>query len=208
MPKYSPERTKARHEEIIDACEVLYQTMSFNEITLKDIGAKTTFTRTSIYNYFHTKEEIFLALLQREHQKWIVDLNVIAEANDDLSVQTFADRLAHSLESRVQMLKLMSMNLYAIEDNSRTENLISFKQTYGESIDALKRCVRKYCPDMSEDRIDTFLYEFLPYTYGLYPYTFPSDKQREAMVAAGIVVNNRSIYDMAYPCIVKLLKNY
>ena len=63
MPKYSPERTKARHEEIIDACEVLYQTMSFNEITLKDIGAKTTFTRTSIYNYFHTKEEIFLALL-------------------------------------------------------------------------------------------------------------------------------------------------
>ena len=65
MPKGSPELTNARKEEIINACEKLYKTKSFKEITLKDISNETSFTRTSIYNYFHTKEEIFLAILKR-----------------------------------------------------------------------------------------------------------------------------------------------
>ena len=55
MPKGSPERTSARKEEIVKACERLYQTMSFREINLKEIGKVTSFTRTSIYNYFQTK---------------------------------------------------------------------------------------------------------------------------------------------------------
>ena len=74
MPRGSAERTHSRKEEIIQACACLYQTMSFREITLKEIGEKTTFTRTSIYNYFHTKEEIFLALLQQEYETWGEDL--------------------------------------------------------------------------------------------------------------------------------------
>ena len=43
MPKGSPERTAARKEEIINACEKLYQTMSFKDITLKEIGNETSF---------------------------------------------------------------------------------------------------------------------------------------------------------------------
>ena len=62
MPKGSPELTAARKEEIIAACEKLYQTMSFKEITIQEIAKFTSFTRPSIYNYFETKEEIFLAL--------------------------------------------------------------------------------------------------------------------------------------------------
>ena len=59
MPKGSDALTNARKEEIIDACAALYETMGFRDITIRDIGAKTSFTRTSIYNYFQTKEEIF-----------------------------------------------------------------------------------------------------------------------------------------------------
>ena len=70
MPKGSKELTVSRKEEIITACEELYKAMSFKEITIKEIGNATSFTRTSIYNYFQTKEEIFLALLQREYKRW------------------------------------------------------------------------------------------------------------------------------------------
>ena len=77
MPKGSEELTAARKEEIITACAELYKTMSFKEITIKEIGNATTFTRTSIYNYFQTKEEIFLALLQREYELWVHTLKQI-----------------------------------------------------------------------------------------------------------------------------------
>ena len=69
MPKGSEELTNARKEEIMNACASLYETMGLNDITICDIGAKTSFTRTSIYNYFQTKEEIFLALLQRSMRR-------------------------------------------------------------------------------------------------------------------------------------------
>lgn len=70
MPKGSPELVQARRDEIISACGKLYETMSFKDITIKEIANFTSFTRPSIYNYFQTKEEIFLALFQREYETW------------------------------------------------------------------------------------------------------------------------------------------
>ena len=59
MRKVTPEEIARKREEIINACEKLYGTMSFREITLKDISSITSFSRPTIYNYFETKEEIF-----------------------------------------------------------------------------------------------------------------------------------------------------
>ena len=77
MPKGSPELTASRRNEIIRACEKLYQTMSFKQITLKEIGNETSFSRPTIYNYFETKEEIFLALFEEEYERWNADLEKI-----------------------------------------------------------------------------------------------------------------------------------
>lgn len=70
MPKVTAAQTNARRDEIINACAKLYETTCFKELTLKDMAKATSFTRTSIYNYFQTKEEIFLALLEREYALW------------------------------------------------------------------------------------------------------------------------------------------
>ena len=126
MPKGSEELTNARKAEIVDACASLYEKMGFQEITIRDIGEKTSFTRTSIYNYFQTKEEIFLALLQREYEAWSADLDELSRSGSGAA--TFVDALAATLEKRICMLKLTSMNLYDMEGNSRMENLISFKR--------------------------------------------------------------------------------
>ena len=171
MPKGSPELTNARREEIINACEELYKTKSFKEITLKEIGNATSFTRTSIYNYFQTKEEIFLALLQRENELWIADLNRIMEENETLTKDEFADKLARSLEKRGQLLKIMSMNHYDLESSSRTERLIDFKVAYGGSLRAVMRCLEQYFPEMSISDKQRFLYTFFPFMFGIYPYT-------------------------------------
>ena len=97
MPKGSPELTRARKAEIINACAELYETMNFKDVTLKEVGAKTSFSRTLIYYYFHTKEEIFLALIQREYEAWIRDLNSMKESHEEMTVEQFSDELAHSL---------------------------------------------------------------------------------------------------------------
>ena len=205
MPKGSPELTNARKEEIIAACRKLYETMSFKEITLKEIGQQTSFTRTSIYNYFETKEEIFLALFAQEYEYFSRDLDRLCEQNETLTLDELTSALAHALERRPLMLKLLSMNMYDMEANSRMERLVAFKTAYGASKDALDRCLKRFVPALDEKRRQTFLYAFLPFVFGLYPYTMVTEKQKQAMQEAGISYVYMSTYEMAYDFIRTLL---
>ena len=205
MIKCSSETFAVRREEIISACAKLYQNFSFKEITLQKIGDATTFTRTSIYNYFHTKEEIFLALLQREYDFWVEELTALEKNNEALTREEFADKLAKSLENRHQLLKLLSMNHFDMEMNSRLENLIEFKKSYGNSLNEVKRCLDKFFPKMTELDKENFLYAFFPFVYGIYPYAIVSDAQKSAMKSADINFSYHTIYELAYNCITKLL---
>ena len=205
MPKGSPELTNARREEIIAACRRLYETMSFKDITLKEIGQQTSFTRTSIYNYFETKEEIFLALFAQEYERFSEDLDRLREQKESLTLDELSASLAHALERRPLMLKLLSMNMFDMEANSRMERLVAFKKAYGASKDAVDRCLKKFVPGLGEQRRQTFLYAFLPFVYGLYPYTVVTEKQKQAMREAGISYVYMSTYEMAYDFIRTLL---
>lgn len=205
MPKGSEQLTNSRREEIIDACAALYEKMNFKDITIKEISKYTSFTRTSIYNYFRTKEEIFLALFQREYELWIDDLTHLAGDNQRLSADDFASKLASSLEKRQRLLKLLSMNMYDMEENSSMDSLVAFKRAYGRSINALKICLKKFFPQMTEKDAEDFIFTFFSFIYGIYPYTYVTEKQREAMKKAGVEFKYLSVYEMAYMEIKKLL---
>ena len=202
MPKGSPELTASRKEEIVNACEKLYQTMSFKEITIKDIGAVTSFTRTSIYNYFQTKEEIFLALMQREYELWAEEMNELAKENETMTTEEFSSALAHSLEKHEQLLKLLAMNHYDMEENSRPERLTEFKVAYGASLDAVRVCVRKFFP---ETDCESFIFVFFPFLFGVYPYSVATQKQLDAMRDAKMEFRMHSIYEIIYSCVMQLL---
>ncbi len=206
MPKGSIELTNARKEEIINACEKLYKTMSFKEITMKEIANATSFTRTSIYNYFQTKEEIFLALLAREYEKWADELEAVADKNESLSTDELADKIAHSLDDRVQLLKLMSMNHYDMEENSREERLAEFKASYGRAMKNMSAGVRKFIPDMSGMDLQDFIYSFYPFMFGIYPYVFVNDRQKEAMEKSNVGYVYMTAYEIVYNCVRKLLE--
>ncbi len=205
MPRGSKKISNMRKDEIINACASLYETMGFRDITIRDIGNRTTFSRTSIYNYFQTKEEIFLALLQREHQAWADDLESIAKENESLTAEEFADKVARSLEKRGYMLKLMCMNLYDMECSSRIENLVSFKLAYANTLKVLINCLEKFFPDMASDDIQKFIYAFFPFLFGVYPYTSTTEKQKEAMEIANIDYIEHSVYEIVEPFIMKIL---
>ena len=205
MPAGSPERTAARKEEIMNACAQLYETMTFHDITLKEIGEVTSFSRPSIYNYFKTKEEIFLALFEQEYDLWTADLTRILEENGQLDHAQLADQVARSLEKRKLMLKILSVNLYDMEENSRMERLVSFKRAYRRSTDAVRSLMRKFCPDMGEEAVERFILVFLPFLHGVHPYAYSTEKQMEAMDQAGVPYGGRTIYSLVYGGMINIL---
>ena len=205
MPRVSAHYLQERREEIIAACARLYETMSFKDITIKEIGKATSFTRTSIYNYFRTKEEIFLALMQREYEAWTADLNALADSTPSLTRDGLAQAMARSLEKRKRLLKLLSMNHFDMEENSRYENLTAFKFAYGNSIKAVDRCLITFGPEMTEAERSEFLYAFFPFLFGIYPYVVVTDEQRRAMEEGQVGFREHTVYDITYHCLRKLL---
>lgn len=207
MPAGSIERTNARKEEIINACEKLYHTMSFKEITLKEISRETTFSRTSIYNYFQTKEEIFLALLKREYDLWILKMEKMIGRKEAMSNDEIADVLARTLDERRQLLKIMSMNHYDLEENSRIELLTEFKASYGKALKTVMQILERFRPDMDFKKREEFIYSFFPFMFGIYPYTVVTEKQKEAIARAGVDYTYSSVYNLTFTTVKRLLDN-
>lgn len=205
MPKGSPELTAARKDEIMNACEKLYQKKIFKEITLQDISRETSFTRTSIYNYFETKEEIFLELFKREYDLWTGDIEKLTDKVGEYSRGGLALEIAGSLQKRKLLLKLLSVNLYDLEENSRMERLVNFKTAYGNSKKALWKLIRKCYPELKDYEIKDFIKMFLPYLHGIYPYAFATDKQIEAMDRVGIEYEKTTIKELVYLGLMKML---
>ena len=205
MPKGSPELTAARKEEIMNACEQLYRTMNFKEITLKEIGKVTSFTRTSIYNYFQTKEEIFLGLFQREYELWSEALEAILNCKETLSREQLADRIAETLSDRELMLKLLAVNLYDMEENSRMERLVEFKKAYGKSVELMTEIVAKFCSEWDDAVRQSVVISALQFFHGLYPYAHHTEKQEEAMKQAEVPSVQMTVREFARIGLRKLL---
>ena len=205
MPKISAEKATANREEIIAACETLYQKMGFKDVTIKEIAAFTSLSRPSIYNYFETKEEIFLAILQREYWSWAHALNEATDTHETMTRAGIADLIAKTLCERPLILKIVSMNHYDMEANSREEKLAEFKESYGATLKAVDRLLTRFCPDMSAEARQAFIYSFFPFIYGIYPYTVVTDKQRRAMEKSNVPYVYLSPYDITSQCARKLL---
>ena len=205
MPKGSPELTAARKEEIMNACEQLYRTMNFKEITLKEIGEVTSFTRTSIYNYFQTKEEIFLGLFRREYELWGEALENILRSGETLSREQLADRIAETLSDRGLMLKLLAVNLYDMEENSRIERLVEFKKAYGRSVELMEQIAAKFCPEWDDTMRHTVVISSLQFFHGLYAYACHTEKQEKAMELAGVRPVQMTVKELAQAGLRRLL---
>ena len=197
---HSEELEKRRREEIVDACEKLHAASGFAGTTLKDIARETSMSRPSVYNYFRTKEEIFLALFAREYDRWNADLAKLAAARGPLPPRTLADRLAATLEPRGLLLRLLSMNIYDMEAGSRVENLVAFKKSYGASIRLVEEILAKHAPGLGARGREAFVWAFFPFLFGVHPYTAVTDKQREAMAAAGVA--------FPYPSVRRLVRDF
>ena len=207
MPSYSAERANARREEILNACEKLYSEKSFKEITLKDVSGEITCGRSSIYNYFSTKEEIFLALLKREYDLLGDRFLENNEKYANLTTEKTAAIIAETLAARPLLLKILSMNCYDLEENTSFEQLVDFKKSYVRRVTLLKNFLTKFKPNFTPREIDDCLYSLLPLIFGVYPYSATTEKKKKAVARAGGTHREITAYEIIYNRAVRILKD-
>ena len=63
-----------------------------------------------------------------------------------------ARAMAETLDKKHQLLKILSMNHYDLEENSRIEMLTEFKITYGRTLETMRDFLTKFRLDMDEQK--------------------------------------------------------
>lgn len=205
MPKGSPELTEKRKNEILNACEKIYKVQGFYGVTVKEISTEISLTRPAIYNYFETKEEILLGLLSREYECWCEELEEVIPQAGVCSREGLSETIAYTLEKKEVLLRILNMNLFEIELNSRVERLAEFKKLYLRAITALSDILHAYKADIADTECEDFCHSFCAFLFGVYPFAFHTDKQKEAMKLAGVKLKEPTIYHMVYKVLTRLL---
>ena len=161
-------RQKSRKEEIMSAALQLFQDKYFSEFTIKDIGALTSCSRTSIYNYFQTKEEIFLSIITSEYNAWIVDLDSLLHKSEVPSRKQLAKQIAASLKKRELLLKIASSDLNGIIASSRSEFTSEYEAAKKNAAETLQKVLKRFCSELNAKTLPLRANSLLVVMHGIY----------------------------------------
>lgn len=149
------------------------------------IARAAGFTRSNIYRYFATREEVFLDILQADLTAWIAGLaDWIAPGAH--TVPAFVERWVDSLLEHPHMLGLLAVLGTKLEEGSSIEALAAFKRQSRENhLREIGHLTRAF-PGLAQRDAHKAIQMRSALVVGAFPAIFPTQKQREAMDQAGI----------------------
>lgn len=74
------ERQKQTRELLLDAAAAVFARRGYHEASVEEIAAEAGFSTGAVYSNFSGKEELFLALADREVEKQIAEIQAVAES--------------------------------------------------------------------------------------------------------------------------------
>ncbi|WP_085830006.1 TetR family transcriptional regulator [Collinsella vaginalis] len=127
----SPEQKAERMEAIMDAAEGLFAELPYHEINMGLIAKELGWSRSNLYKYAATLEEVFLALHSRANEAYIAELmsSLPAVPCDD---RDLARVWAKVTAKHRAFLRYQDILIAIIESNTSLERLVDFKRTLTE----------------------------------------------------------------------------
>lgn len=129
----SPEQKAERMEAIMNAAERLFSELPYHEINMGLIAKELGWSRSNLYKYAATQEEIFLALHSRANRAYIEEL-VAKLKNKRQSNAEFARAWARVTAHHGEFLRYQDILAAIIESNTSLERLVEFKRAFAEMV--------------------------------------------------------------------------
>ena len=181
----SDEQIEQRINEIVNATARLYEEHRFEDITFAMIAKEANFTRSNLYRYFQTKEDIFLELLQHDIVVWRKDI-LASFIDGNSSLSEVAEISVELILKHKRMVKLFTILFILLEPNASIEALKAFKRKITEEIGMVAQFLSTKLPFSSVEDAAEFLTAQSYLAIGTYPMMYLTSKQKEAMQAIGL----------------------
>ena len=178
------EQIANRQTEIINACYSLYLDGKYDDITFGKISEMTSISRPSIYNYYITREEILLDVLEQEYFKWYENFKNSFAQNTRLTKKDLCELLINSFENCELFLRLLSIQYSIIEKNCSFEKLTQFKMNTQQVLKSVEAVVGKTFPRSNATSRSTFVLMLFSSIGSFYEMCIPTETQIKSMKVA------------------------
>jgi AcrR family transcriptional regulator len=180
----SPEHKQERMDAIMAAADELFAERPYHQITMGAIAEQLGWSRSNLYKYAATQEEVFLALHSAKNRAWIEAL--AAElAGAPMPAPAFARTWAEVTERHAGFLRYQEIIIAIIESNVTLERLTAFKRDFAEILPPITDVLARQCGIDERAAIDLYL-RLLFQAPGLWNHYHCAELAREAMRDAGM----------------------
>jgi AcrR family transcriptional regulator len=180
----SPEQKQERMADIMEAADRLFQSHPYHQITMGKIAAKLGWSRSNLYKYAATQEEIFLALHGEKNRAWLEELAAKLD-KAPLPAEKFACTWAEVTERHADFLRYQEIIISIIESNVTLERLTEFKREFAEMLTPVTAVLARQC-SIDEDAATALYLRLLYQAPGLYNHYNAAELTQQAMAAAGL----------------------
>ncbi|MGF1753539.1 TetR/AcrR family transcriptional regulator [Vibrio makurazakiensis] len=154
----SDEKKNERKEAIYKAALTLFKKNGYEKVSFNGIATEAGFTKSNMYRYFSSKEEVFLNIFADLFLLWKEDCaHRLQSLEQEANVKDFAEVWVESNLSHPQFLDLTPILFVSLENNSSYEQLLEFKQLSATLLYQLAADVSRVYPDLQGEKAFQFL---------------------------------------------------
>ena len=154
----SENKKNERREAIFDAATTLFQKRGYENVSLNAIAAEAKFTKSNMYRYFSSREEIFLNIFSTLFESWVDDcVRRLRKLDEGVALERFAKVYVESMKNHKKFLDLTPLLFTSLERNSSFEQLVVFKTLAKNRLQEIAAEVCRIFPVLSFPQAFTYL---------------------------------------------------
>ncbi len=173
------EKKNERKNAIYNAAFKLFKKNGYDGVSFNGIASEAGFTKSNMYRYFSSREEIFLNVFSNLFENWVDDcigLLKKLKVNEDLSI--FVKTWTKSLISHQKFLDLTPLLFISLEKNSSFEELLIFKRLSMKLLYNLSIEIIRIFPDVTGEKA----FQFLTLSFASMSNYWAATKQSDALI--------------------------
>jgi AcrR family transcriptional regulator len=195
-----------RRQAILDAAWEMYQTTPYESLVMAAVAERIGLAKGTMYLYFATKEELFLALAEREMSAWFGD--VIARLSAERPAWDIPDTvrvLCSTLDARPGLTRLLAILSTVLEHNIDLETATRFKRMVLSNMQRVGALLEQRLPFLAAGEGTRTLLRCYALVIGLGHLADPAPVVREALRQPELAPFNISFVDELNASVMALL---
>jgi TetR/AcrR family transcriptional regulator len=123
-----PEEQQLRRDAILAAAAALFDAEGQHGAGLNAIATKAGFTKSNVYRYFESREEVLMSLFLSELESFVADFETAVAACPVGDIDALATASAHCFLAHPRFCALVAILTSVLEQNVSVEKIIELKR--------------------------------------------------------------------------------